>query len=109
LSLSVFCASAGQTANEVCLNDAYLDFRFSPELALRVGQFVVPFGYEETYSNRFTDQIERSIVDELEPEYSFGASLHGSLLSGILGYEVGVANAGTGGIGSARNVFAGLA
>ena len=97
-------ASGGQTANEVCLNDAYLDFRFSPELALRVGQFVVPFGYEETYSNRFTDQIERSIVDELEPEYSFGASLHGSLLSGILGYEVGVANAGTGGIGSARNV-----
>jgi len=44
-------------------------------VALRVGQFVVPFGYEETYSNRFTDQIERSIVDELEPEYSFGASL----------------------------------
>jgi len=97
-------ATGGQTANEVCLNDAYLDFRFAPELALRVGQFVVPFGYEETYSNRFLDQIERSIVDELEPEYSFGASLHGSLLSGVVGYEVGVANAGTGGIGSARNV-----
>ena len=95
--------SASQGTSEVCLNDAYLDFRFSPELALRVGQFIVPFGYEETYSNRFTDQIERSIVDELEPEYAVGLSLHGSLLSGILGYEVGVANAGTGGIGSARN------
>jgi len=46
-------------------------------LALRVGQFVVPFGYEETYSIVHR-QIERSIVDELEPEYSFGASLHGS-------------------------------
>ena len=90
--------------SEVCLNDAYLDFRFSPELALRVGQFVLPFGYEETYSNKYTDQIERSIVDELEPEYSVGVSLHGSLLSGIVGYEVGVANAGDGGIGSARNV-----
>jgi len=96
--------SASQGSAEVCLNDGYLDFRFSPELALRVGQFIVPFGYEETYSNRFTDQIERSIVDELEPEYAVGLSLHGSLLSGILGYEVGVANAGTGGIGSARNV-----
>ena len=95
--------SASQGSAEVCLNDGYLDFRFSPELALRVGQFIVPFGYEETYSNRFTDQIERSIVDELEPEYAVGLSLHGSLLSGILGYEVGVANAGTGGIGSARN------
>ncbi len=94
------------STSEACLNDGYLDFRFSPELALRVGQFVVPFGYEETYSNRFLDQVERSIVDELEPEYAVGVSLHGSLLSGILGYEVGVANAGVGGIGSARNVFA---
>jgi hypothetical protein len=89
-------STATSSTSEACLNDGYLDFRFSPEFALRVGQFVVPFGYEETYSNRFLDQVERSIVDELEPEYAVGVSLHGSLLSGILGYEVGVANAGVG-------------
>src|SRR2546430_16462752 len=103
---TVTATPPASSTSEACLNDGYLDFRFSPELALRVGQFVVPFGYEETYSNRFTDQIERSIVDELEPEYAVGVSLHGSLLSGILGNAVALANAGVGGIASARHVLA---
>jgi len=93
-------------AEASCLNDGYLDLRFMPELALRVGQFVEPFGFEEVYSDRFQDFVERSIVDELEPERVPGASLHGSFLSGILLYELGVFNAENGGNGSGRNVAA---
>lgn len=78
--------------NSPSLNDAYLDFRFVPELAVRAGQFKVPFSLEELWSDNLLDFVERSVVDELAPSRDVGASLHGSLLSGVVGYDVGVFN-----------------
>ncbi len=76
----------------VSLNDGYLDLRFLPEIALRAGQFKVPFSQEELGSDNTIDFVERSIVNELAPSRDFGASLHGSLLDGIVAYDAGVFN-----------------
>lgn len=93
VDLRVECESSPiDQKGSFCLNDGYLDFRFLPELALRAGQFLVPFGSEELTSDKYLDFVERSIVDELEPARDVGASLHGSLWSGIVAYDVGVFN-----------------
>jgi phosphate-selective porin OprO/OprP len=79
----------------VSLKDAYLDFRFLPELRLRGGQFKVPFSREELTSSRFIDFVERSVINELAPAYDAGVMLHGELFGGVLGYNLGAFN-GTG-------------
>jgi phosphate-selective porin OprO/OprP len=76
----------------VSLKDAYLDLRFLPQLALRGGQFKVPFSREELTSSRFIDFIERSVINELAPAYDAGVMLHGELLGGVLGYNLGLFN-----------------
>lgn len=76
----------------VSLKDAYLDFRFWPELRLRGGQFKVPFSREELTSSRFIDFAERSIINELAPAYDAGVMLHGDLFKGVLGYSLGAFN-----------------
>jgi phosphate-selective porin OprO and OprP len=76
----------------VSLKDAYLDFRFLPELRLRGGQFKVPFSREELTSSRFIDFVERSIINELAPAYDAGVMLHGELFGGVLGYNLGAFN-----------------
>jgi phosphate-selective porin OprO and OprP len=76
----------------VSLKDAYLDFRFLPEVRLRGGQFKVPFSHEELTSSRFIDFVERSIINELAPMRDVGVMLHGELFGGVLGYNLGVFN-----------------
>ena len=71
------------------LRDAYLDFRFLPELRLRGGQFKVPFSVEELTSDLFIDFVERSLVNELAPSYDAGAMVYGSLAQGALSYFLG--------------------
>ena len=74
------------------LKGAYLDFRFRPEIALRAGQFKVPYSLDQLSSANFIDFVERSVVDELAPGYDFGAALHGSLVGGVASYMFGVFN-----------------
>jgi phosphate-selective porin OprO/OprP len=76
----------------VSLKDAYLDFRFLPELRLRGGQFKVPFSREELTSSRFIDFVERSVINELAPTYDAGVMLHGPLFGGVLEYSFGAFN-----------------
>ncbi len=87
-----------------CLNDAYMDLKFMPELTVRVGQFKVPFSFEELSSDNTIDFVERSIINELAPSRDAGAALRGSLLQGIVGYDFGVFN-GAASNGSATNNF----
>ncbi len=90
--------------NGFCLNDAFMDLKFMPELTLRVGQFKVPFSFEELSSDNTIDFVERSIINELAPSRDVGAVVRGSLLEGIVGYDFGVFN-GAASNGSATNNF----
>jgi phosphate-selective porin OprO/OprP len=71
------------------LFDAYLDFRFLPELRFRAGQFKEPFSLEELTSDLFIDFIERSLVNTLAPSYDIGAMIHGSFAQGAVSYFLG--------------------
>ncbi len=90
--------------NGFCLNDAFMELKFRPELTLRVGQFKVPFSFEELSSDNTIDFVERSIINELAPSRDVGAVVRGSLFGGILGYDAGIFN-GAASNGAATNTF----
>jgi len=90
--------------NGFCLNDAYTDLRFMPELTMRLGQFKAPFSFEELSSDITLDFVERSVVNELAPSRDVGAVVRGALFGGIVGYDFGVFN-GAASNGSAQNSF----
>ncbi len=77
------------------LTDGYLEVRYWPEFRLRVGQFKVPFSYEDLFSDNNIDFVERSVADNLAPSRDLGAMLHGSLFGGVVSYAGGIFN-GTG-------------
>lgn len=89
LNLVVEGEFAGSSA---ILQWGYIDLKYFPEARLRAGQFKVPFSFEELTSSRFTDFVERSVVNNLVPSFDVGAMLHGSLLGGAVEYGAGVFN-----------------
>jgi phosphate-selective porin OprO/OprP len=76
----------------ISIKNAYLNFRFLPEVSVKGGQFKVPFSLDQLRTANFIDFVERSVVDELAPGYDIGLALNGILFKGIVGYEVGVFN-----------------
>ena len=79
-------------AGSAILQWGYIDLKYFPEARLRAGQFKVPFSFEELTSSRFTDFVERSVVNNLVPTFDLGVMLHGSLLDGAVEYGAGVFN-----------------
>jgi hypothetical protein len=77
------------------LTDGYLELRYWPEFRFRVGQFKVPFSYEDLFADNNIDFVERSVADNLAPSRDLGAMVHGSLFGGVIGYAGGIFN-GTG-------------
>lgn len=74
------------------VTDAYIGWRYYPELSFRIGQFKEPFGQEQTTPDRFVDFDERSQGDRFVPQRDIGAMVYGKLFGGILGYEAGYFN-----------------
>jgi phosphate-selective porin len=71
------------------LLDAWLDYRFTKGLRLRVGNQKVPVSVEWLTSIRRVDFIKRSrLTDTLAPNRDVGAVLHGEV--GRVDYEAGV-------------------
>jgi phosphate-selective porin OprO/OprP len=79
------------------LRDAYLAARAMPELNLQLGQFKVPFSYEELLSKRYIDFVERAAVvtSTVDPSRDIGVMAHGRLAGGALQYQLALMN-GTG-------------
>jgi len=74
------------------LTDAYVGWRYYPELSFRVGQFKEPFGQEQTTPDRFVEFAERSESDRFTPQRDLGAMVYGKLFQDLLGYEAGYFN-----------------
>jgi phosphate-selective porin OprO/OprP len=74
------------------LDDAYLDYKISPEVSVRAGRYKPPVGIENLQSSIRTTFVERSLATNLVPIYDEGAQLHGGLLKGKLSYAVSVSN-----------------
>jgi phosphate-selective porin OprO/OprP len=70
--------------------DAYLNYRFSPELQVEAGKFKSPVGLEALQSDPWTSFNERSIATDLAPNRDVGFELHGDLFGGIASYAAGI-------------------
>jgi len=77
-------------ANE--MEYGYLDYKWSNAAALRMGQFKYQFSFEEITSSRFTDFMERSLVNQWVPGKDIGLMLHGEPKKNVYSYAIGIAN-----------------
>jgi len=79
------------------LQDAWLDFRKSGLLNVRVGRTKVPFGIERLQSSSCALFAETGMSTALTPNYDEGVMLYGSVGAGVLDYSMGVFNGGSDG------------
>ena len=81
------------------LFDAYLNYKYRPELQLRLGKFKSPVGLEQLQADADTLFNERALATDLTPNRDVGAQLHGELFDGVVSYAAGIFN----GVGDSRN------
>jgi phosphate-selective porin OprO and OprP len=85
--------------SSVQIFDAYLNYRYRPELQLRAGKMKSPIGLEQLQADVDILFNERSLVTDLVPNRDLGIQLHGEILGGVASYAAGIFN----GVGDARN------
>jgi phosphate-selective porin OprO/OprP len=71
----------------VQIQDAYLNYRYRPELQLEAGKFKSPVGLEQLQSDPHLLFNERSLVTDLVPNRDLGVELHGDLFDGVSDYN----------------------
>jgi phosphate-selective porin OprO/OprP len=76
----------------VQIQDAYLNYRYIPELQLEAGKFKSPVGLEQLQSDPYLLFNERSLVTDLVPNRDLGVELHGDLFGGAASYAAGLFN-----------------
>jgi phosphate-selective porin OprO/OprP len=76
----------------VQIQDAYLTYRFRPELQLRAGKFKSPVGLEQLQADPATSFNERSLVTDLVPNRDVGVELLGDFADGVVSYAAGILN-----------------
>ncbi len=76
----------------VQIMDAYLNYRFRPELQFQIGKFKSPVGLEMLQGDANTLFNERSIANNLIPNRDLGLMLKGEVAGGLASYAVGVFN-----------------
>lgn len=79
-------------ANAPPLWDAYLEYRPSKAVRVRVGKFRPPVGLERNQSGINTLFVERALPTDLVPNRDVGVMVHGDLYDGTLNYALGAFN-----------------
>lgn len=72
------------------LQDAWLDFKPSPTLRVKVGKYKSPVGLERLQSATAIHFVERAFPTLVVPNRDIGIQLHGELVGGVLAYAAGV-------------------
>jgi phosphate-selective porin OprO/OprP len=72
------------------LQDAWVDFKPSPRLRVRVGKYKAPVGLERLQSATALAFVERAFPTLLVPNRDVGVMLHGDLAGGVVSYAAGV-------------------
>ena len=70
--------------------DAFVNYRYNPELQVEAGKFKSPVGLEQLQSDPFLFLNERSLVTDLVPNRDLGVELHGDLFGGVASYAAGI-------------------
>lgn len=81
-------------ASSAVLRDAYLNINYDPRLNAQIGQYKIPFSYEELLSKRYLDLVERSAVtlSTVNPSRDIGVMAHGRFGGGLLNYQLALLN-----------------
>ena len=74
----------------VQIQDAYLNYRYRPELQLQAGKFKSPVGLEHLQTDVNISFNERSLATDLVPNRDLGVELHGDLFGGAVSYAAGI-------------------
>lgn len=72
--------------------DAFVDFKYRKELALKTGKFKSPLGLERLQSDAFNLFPELSLASNLVPNRDVGVALHGDVFKDVVSYDLGVFN-----------------
>ena len=83
--------------------DAYLNYRYSPEVQLQAGKFKGLVGLESLQSDVNIFFNERALATDLVPNRDIGLMLHGDCARGVVSYAAGVFNSTTDYNGSTTN------
>lgn len=86
----VFVPDFGGSAVQIF--DAYVNYRYRPELQLQAGKFKSPIGLESLQSDVNILFNERSLATDLVPNRDVGVALHGDLFNGAVSYAAGIFN-----------------
>ena len=93
---------AGSSATLV---DAWVNYRYRPELQFRIGKMKGPVGLENLQADTVGSFNERSMVSALVPVRNIGFQLGGDLGGGIASYALGIYNGAGDGRNPANNDF----
>jgi phosphate-selective porin OprO/OprP len=78
--------------NNVQILDAFMNYRYRPELQLQAGKFKPPVGLEALQADIYTLFNERSLATDLVPYRDIGAELRGDIAGGVVSYAAGIFN-----------------
>jgi phosphate-selective porin OprO/OprP len=78
--------------SQVQIFDAWMNYRYRPELQLKAGKFKGPVGFEQLQSDATLPFNERGLVTGFVPARSVGVQLWGDAFDGIVGYAAGAFN-----------------
>lgn len=87
-----FVLSPSFDAGTASLQDAYLEYRYLPEIKIRAGQFKAPFGLERLQSSASTNFVETAYPTGLTSNYDAGLQLSGDVWGGVVNYAVALTN-----------------
>jgi phosphate-selective porin OprO/OprP len=77
-------------AGTVQILDAFVNYRYQPELQLQAGKYKSPIGLEALQSDANLYLNERSLVTDLVPNRDVGLELHGDLFGGAITYAAAI-------------------
>lgn len=91
--------------NTVQIPDAYVTYRYSPEIQVQTGKFKSPVGLEALQADPATSFNERSLVTDLVPNRDLGIQLKGDLNGGVASYAIAGLNGAPDYNGTTTNVY----
>ena len=87
-----FKLMADFASGQSLIQDAYVEWKYWPELKVRVGKFKPPTGLERLQADTWLFFAERGLPTDLLPDRDVGAQLSGDLFGGVVSYAGGVFN-----------------
>jgi phosphate-selective porin OprO/OprP len=91
--------------SQVQIQDAYVNYRYQPEVQLQFGKFKSPVGLEALQADPAGAFNERSLATDLVPNRDLGILLKGDVYGGAAAYAVGLLNGAPDYSGTATNTY----